>query len=74
MQSLPPFDYAQGEEKGYITLHAERRRGAQIRRGHIEKQLTQQTASDYCFTIAVNLTRAFFVGRCGSIVPTRPTF
>ncbi len=51
----------------------------------IEKQLTdfrlpksktenRQSQMSYCFTIAVNLTRAFFVGRCGSIVPMRPTF
>jgi len=35
---------------------------------------TRNAERDYCFTISVNLTSAFFVGRCGSIVPTRPTF
>jgi hypothetical protein len=34
---------------------------------------TLHSVQDYCFTISLNVTSAFFVGRCGSIVPTRPT-
>lgn len=72
---------------GLLTLSAKYNEGDYplFWREHIEKQLTvfrlpksktenRQSQMSYCFTISVNLTRAFFVGRCGSIVPTRPTF